>query len=71
MVSSLIPLSKRGKGMSIFSIFQNIGLVVGATLGGFLFEIWIELPFIACGIIGFIGVLLTSVIIAEPTQSLQ
>jgi len=41
MFSSLIPASRRGKRMGVFNVFRNIGLVVGSTIGGFL---WTYLP---------------------------
>jgi DHA1 family multidrug resistance protein-like MFS transporter len=71
MFSSLIPVSKRGKSMSVFNIFQNAGLVVGATIGGYLYESSTELPFIACSSVGFFGVLVVLLIISEPKHGLQ
>ena len=37
MFSSVVPASKRGRGMGIFNSFQNVGLIVGSSIGGFLF----------------------------------
>lgn len=71
MFSGLVPVSKRGKGMGIFNIFQNAGLVVGATVGGFLYEFSSsEAPFIACAGVGLIGVLIVLFTVKEPKQSL-
>lgn len=66
MFSGLVPVSKRGKGMSIFNLFQNVGLVVGATTGGILYELSTELPFIACSSVGFLGVLVVLLMVTEP-----
>ena len=72
MFSGLVPVSKRGRGMGIFNIFQNVGLVVGATVGGFLYEFSsFESPFIACAGVGLIGVLVVSLMVSEPKQGLR
>jgi len=72
MFSGLMPVSKRGRGMGIFNIFQNVGLVVGATAGGFLYEFSFSgAPFIACAGAGLIGVLVVSLLISEPKQGLR
>lgn len=72
MFSGLVPVSKRGRGMGIFNIFQNVGLVVGATVGGFLYEFSSsEAPFIACAGVGLIGVLVVLLIVSEPKQGLR
>jgi len=67
MFSSVIPASKRGRGMGIFNSFQNVGLVVGSSVGGFLFEFYSpETPFIACGTISLIGAALVFLMVSEP-----
>ena len=72
MFSGLVPVSKRGRGMGIFNIFQNVGLIVGATVGGFLYEFSsFESPFIACAGVGLIGVLVVSLMVSEPKQGLR
>jgi multidrug resistance protein len=72
MFSGLVPVSKRGRGMGIFNIFQNVGLVVGATAGGFLYEFSSsEAPFIACACVGLIGVLVVLLMVSEPKQGLS
>jgi len=72
MFSSVVPASNRGKGMGIFNSFQNVGLVVGAAVGGFLFEISsTETPFIACTIVGLLGVVLVLLMVNEPKQRLE
>lgn len=72
MFSGLIPSSRRGRAMGIFNIFQNIGLVSGATAGGFLYEFSIsESPFIACAAVGLIGVVVVLLTVSEPRKSLQ
>lgn len=72
MFSSVIPASKRGRGMGIFNIFQNIGLVVGSSIGGFLFEFYTrETPFIACGTISLIGAALVFLMVSEPKQCVE
>lgn len=72
MFAGLMPVSKRGKGMGIFSIFQNVGLVMGATVGGLLYEFSsLESPFIVCSITGLLGVLVVLLIVSEPKQGLR
>jgi len=72
MFSGLVPFSKRGRGMGVFNIFQNVGLVLGATVGGFLYDFSSsEIPFIACAIASFVGVLVVLIMVSEPKQSLN
>jgi len=69
MFSGLVPASRRGRGMGIFNTFQNVGLVAGATLGGFLYEFSSsQTPFIACAAISLIGVLIVLLLVSEPKQ---
>jgi len=72
LFSGLAPISKRGKSMGIFNIFQNIGLVVGATVGGFLYEFSSsQSPFIAAATVGLIGVLVVFLTVSEPKKGLR
>lgn len=67
MFSNVVSDLKRGKGMGIFNSFQNVGLVVGATVGGFLYEFSSsETPFVACAILGMIGVVTVLLMVSEP-----
>ena len=69
MFSRVVPASKRGRGMGIFNSFQNIGLVVGSSMGGFLFEFYArETPFITCGALSLIGAALVFLMVPEPRQ---
>ena len=72
MFSGLMPVSKRGRGMGIFNMFRNVGLVLGSTVGGFLYEFSSsEAPFIACAGVGLIGVLVVLLMVSEPKQGLR
>lgn len=72
MFSSLIPASRRGKGMGIFNGFRNVGLVVGSTIGGFLYEAASsELPFIACAVVSLVGAVIASLTVSEPKKGLE
>ncbi len=72
MFSGLVPVSKRGRGMGIFSIFQNVGLVAGATVGGLLYDFSsIESPFTACFIVGLFGALVVLLTVSEPKEGLR
>lgn len=72
MFSNVVSASKRGRAMGIFNSFQNVGLVVGATVGGFLFEFSSsETPFIACATVGLIGVIIVLLTVSEPKQDLS
>jgi MFS family permease len=67
MFSNVASVSKRGRAMGIFNAFQNIGLVVGSSLGGFLYEMSSsETPFIACFIVALIGVIVVLFMVSEP-----
>ncbi len=72
MFSSLAPASRRGKSMGIFNSFRNVGLVLGSTVGGFLYEAaFSELPFISCAAVSLIGVLIALLTVSEPKKGLQ
>ncbi len=72
MFSSVVPASKRGRGMGVFNVFQNVGLIVGSSLGGFLFELYSsEIPFIACGAISLLGAALVFLMVSEPKQRFE
>jgi len=72
MFSSVVPASMRGRGMGIFNSFQNVGLVVGSSIGGFLFEFYSpETPFVACGTISLIGAALVLLMVSEPKQDFK
>ncbi|MCS7125035.1 MAG: MFS transporter [Candidatus Bathyarchaeota archaeon] len=67
MFSGVASPFQRGKAMGIFNAFQNVGLVVGSSVGGFLYEFSSsETPFIACFIVGLIGVLVVLFAVSEP-----
>ena len=72
MFSSLVPASRRGKGMGVFNVFRNIGLVVGSTIGGFLWDVSsTESPFIACAIVTLVGVIIALLTVSEPKKGLK
>ncbi len=68
MFSGVVSASMRGRGMGIFNTFQNIGLVIGAALGGFLYESSLEMPFVACAVMGFVGVMIVLLMVSEPNK---
>lgn len=72
MFSGLVPASRRGKGMGIFNGFRNVGLVLGSTIGGFMYEVASsELPFIACAFVSLVGVIIALLTVSEPKKELQ
>jgi len=72
MFSGLVSTSKRGRGMGIFNLFRNVGLVVGSAVGGFLYEFSSsEAPFLACAGVGLIGVLVVLLMVSEPKHGLR
>lgn len=72
MFSSIVPASHRGKGMGIFNVFRNIGLVIGSTIGGFLWDVSsTESPFIACSIVTLVGVIIALLTVSEPKKGLK
>jgi len=72
LFSSLMPASNRGKSMGIFNSFQNVGLVVGSTLGGFLYDaVSYQFPFIACAAISLVGIAVIFLTIREPEEGLE
>ena len=72
MFSGLVPISRRGKSMGIFNGFRNVGLVLGSTIGGFIYEVASsELPFIACAFVSLVGVIIALLTVSEPKKELQ
>jgi DHA1 family multidrug resistance protein-like MFS transporter len=72
MFSNIVPASRRGKGMGIFNVFRNIGLVIGSTIGGFLWDVSsTESPFIACSIVTLVGVIIALLTVSEPKKGLK
>jgi len=72
LFSSLVPASHRGKGMGVFNVFRNIGLVVGSTIGGFMWDVSsTESPFIACAIITMVGVIIALLTVSEPKKGFE
>jgi multidrug resistance protein len=69
--TTLVPLSRRGRSMSLFNIFMNVGLVAGATVGGLLYEVSSETPFLACAAVGLIGILMVILTVKEPKEGLH
>jgi len=68
--SNVASVSKRGRAMGIFNAFQNVGLVVGSSIGGFLYEMSSsETPFIACFIVALVGVIIVLFTVSEPKDS--
>ena len=68
--SNVVSVSKRGRAMGIFNAFQNVGLVVGSSIGGFLYEMSSsETPFIACFIVALVGVIVVLFTVSEPKDS--
>ena len=72
MFSSLVPASRRGKGMGTFNGFRNVGLVLGSTTGGFLYETaFSRLPFLACAAVSLVGVIIALLTVSEPKKGLE
>lgn len=71
MFSSLIPSSQRGKGMGIFNGFRNIGLVLGSTIGGLLWDVVSSTsPFTVCAMASLVGVAVAALTVSEPKDEL-
>jgi len=72
MFSTIVPSSSRGKSMGIFNSFRNIGLVVGSTIGGFLYDATSsQSPFITCAIASFFGIIIVLLTVSEPNKGLK
>jgi len=72
MFSGLVPASRRGKGMGIFNGFRNVGLILGSTIGGFLYELASsELPFLACAVVSLVGVVIAFLTVSEPKKGFK
>jgi predicted MFS family arabinose efflux permease len=71
MFANLVPLANRGKSMGVFNGVRNIGLVVGATLGGLLYEVASsQTPFLTCALVSLMGALVVLLTVSEPREGL-
>jgi DHA1 family multidrug resistance protein-like MFS transporter len=71
MFTNLLPLTRRGRGMGIYNLFRNIGLVVGSSAGGFLYDaLSSQAPFIICAFAGLLAVAVIVFLISEPENGL-
>jgi MFS family permease len=71
MFANLVPLANRGKSMGVFNGVRNIGLVVGSTLGGFLYEVASsQTPFLICALVSLMGALVVLLTVSEPREGL-
>lgn len=70
MFSSITSTSYMGRSMGIFNTFQNVGLIVGSTLGGLFYDYSYEIPFIACAVAGLTGIVVVLLMVKEqkPTE---
>jgi len=72
MFSNVALASGRGKSMGIFNGFRNVGLVVGSTLGGFLYDAASsQSPFITCAIASLAGVSIVLLTVSEPRVGVE
>jgi MFS family permease len=72
MFSTIAPSSSRGKSMGVFNGFRNVGLVVGSTMGGFLYDAASsQSPFITCALASLVGVVIVLLTVSEPKRGLK
>ncbi|MCW3981192.1 MAG: MFS transporter [Candidatus Bathyarchaeota archaeon] len=72
MFTNLLPITRRGRGMGIYNGFRNVGLVVGSSVGGFLYDTMSsQTPFIICAIAGLVAVAVIIFLITEPERGLE
>jgi AAHS family benzoate transporter-like MFS transporter len=50
MVARAVSGEERGRALGLIHLFWNLGMILGALVGGFLFERWSGLPFVVGGV---------------------
>jgi len=69
IVTSIAYKETRGKVMGIFTTWRNLGLLVGPLIGGWAYDnISEKSPFILCGFIGLMGVLVLFFTVHDPEK---
>lgn len=69
LVTSIAYKETRGKVMGLFSTGRNLGLLVGPLLGGWAYDnISRSTPFLLCGVVGLIGVVVIFFTVYDPEK---
>ncbi len=72
LVTSLTPISKRGRGMGIYTFFENFAWAGGSIASGMISDLFgKQYPFIFAMIIGIIGTVIIIVTVVEPDRFLE
>jgi len=72
LTTSIAYRENRGRVMGWYSTARNIGLVVGPLLGGWAYDnIGKTEPFIFCGIVGLISVVIILFTVFDPKEDLE
>jgi MFS family permease len=69
LVTNIAYKETRGKVMGLFSTGRNLGLLVGPLLGGWVYDnISPQTPFVLCGAVGMIGVLILYLLVHDTEE---
>ncbi len=69
LVTSLTPINKRGRGMGIYTFFENLAWAGGSVTSGMISDLFgKEYPFIFALIVGIVGTLIIMVTVVEPDE---
>ncbi len=70
MVTTLTPTGKRGRGMGIYTFFENLAWAGGSISSGFISDMYgRQSPFLFAMILGFFGILIIMFTVTEPWNS--
>ncbi len=69
LVTTLTPISKRGRGMGIYTFFENLAWAGGSIMSGLISDLYgRQSPFIFAMILGIIGTIIIMVTVVEPDR---
>lgn len=69
IVTSIAYKETRGKVMGIFTTWRNLGLLAGPLIGGWVYDnIGVKEPFVLCGFVGFLGVIVLFFTVHDPEK---
>ncbi len=70
-VADVTTIEERPKSMGLVSAAISGGFIIGPGLGGFIAHFGMRIPFFAAAILGFLGCILTIIVLKEPEKKIR
>ena len=69
LILDLVPPAVRARGVGLYYLVRSLAIAPAATIGGVLWQVSPQAPFMLAGAIGLVGVLVFTVTVDERTNS--